>query len=343
MKKAPLVTIIITNWNGGELYKKSIDSLSKIDYPNWKLVVVDDASSDGSYNYPLPKNAKLIVNKKNVNFAPANNIGYKYASGKYILLLNNDTLVEKDFLTKMVARIERDPQIGVMQPKIKLMDDNRYLDNAGSFMTRIGFLHHWGFGKRDTKEYDREREIFSAKGACMLIRNEIIKKAGLFDDDYVSYFEETDFCWRALLMGYKILYYPETFIIHKVGFATKRLNVLQINFNSYKNRITTLIKNLGFVNLVAILPLHLSISAGIALAFLLRGRFTNSAMIVRAIGWNIANAGKISRKRKNTQKLRRVSDVAIFKKLMVPINWGAFLGDFKRIEKDIKQSQNQKR
>lgn len=339
MKKLPQVTIIVTNWNGGELYKRSIDSLSKIDYPNWKLVVVDDASTDGSFKYPLPKNAKLIVNKKNVNFAPANNIGYKFASGKYILLLNNDTLMEKDFLTKMVGRMEQDPRIGVMQPKIKLMDDVRYLDNAGSFMTRIGFLHHWGFGKRDTREYDKEREIFSAKGACMLIRNEIIKKAGLFDNDYVSYFEETDFCWRALLMGYKILYYPETFIIHKVGFATKRLNVLQINFNSYKNRITTLIKNLSLGNLLVILPLHLVISFGIASVFLLRGRFTNSAMILRAIWWNVTNIGNITKKRTKVQKLRQIPDSMIFEKLMVPINWGTFLGDFKRIEQDIKKSQ----
>ncbi|KKU10931.1 MAG: putative glycosyltransferase [Candidatus Woesebacteria bacterium GW2011_GWB1_45_5] len=343
MKKPPLVSVIITNWNGGELYKKCIKSLSEIDYPKWELVVVDDASTDDSFKTPLPKSSKLIINKKNVNFARANNIGYGYAKGKYILLLNNDTLVPRDFLTNMTERMEADSNIGVLQPKIRLMDSPGYLDNAGSFMTRIGFLHHWGFGRKDSEEFDKEKEIFSAKGACMLIRNEIIKKSGLFDEDYISYFEETDFCWRILLMGYKVLYYPGTEILHKVGFTTKRINVLQINYNSYKNRIATLIKNLGFFNLTFILPAHLVVSCGIAAAFALKGQFNNSFMIIRAIWWNIVNLQKTLSKRSKVQALRKVSDGEIFRSLMAPVDWKGFFGDFKRIEKDLRLSLNQKR
>src|SRR5258708_6011548 len=207
--KMKLVSVIIANWNGQAVLKDCLDSLLKIDYLSWELILVDNGSTDGSenllFNYPKEKlNYKLIKNTQNLGFAKANNQGAKIAKGKYLLLLNNDTKLTPDFLTKLVNRMENSSNIGVIQPKIKIMDDSRYLDNAGSFFTRIGFLQHWGFMKRDTAEFNIETEIFSAKGACMLIRSEVVKHVGLFDDSFFSYFEESDFCWRVWLSGYKV-------------------------------------------------------------------------------------------------------------------------------------------
>src|SRR3989344_5075483 len=141
MSSQPLVSIIIINWNGGEIFRKCLKSLISIDYPRWELIVVDNGSSDGSVTLPLKlkiRNEKLRVvkNKINLGFAEANNQGFKLAQGKYILLLNNDTKVEPDFLSKMVERIEQDDLVAVVQPKIFLMDKPGYLDNAGSYLTR---------------------------------------------------------------------------------------------------------------------------------------------------------------------------------------------------------------
>ncbi|MFC1625813.1 glycosyltransferase family 2 protein [Patescibacteria group bacterium] len=343
MKKYPFVSIIMANWNGGDVYRKCLKSLSKIMYPNWELVVVDNGSSDGTTSISLeaiykPKHSKLIKNKVNVGFAPANNQGYKISKGKYILLLNNDTLVDPNFLNVMVEKMEGDDGLGVLQPKIRVMDNPKLLDNAGSFLTRIGFLHHWGFMKKDSKEFDKEREVFTTKGACMLIRRKIIEKLGLFDSDFMSYFEESDFCWRVWLTGSRVIYYPKTHIFHKVGYTIKRLDVGNLNWHYYKNRICSLIKNLGKENLIIVLPAHVIVSFGISLAFLIKGQTKNSLIIWKAFWWNLVNIKKTLRKRRKVQKIRTVSDRFIFDNLSVAINWKAFFADFRRVEQDLKKS-----
>lgn len=342
MKRVPLVSIIIINWNGGRVFSDCLSSLAKISYPNWELVIVDNGSADGSQwlpqNFQPPiVNYQLIKNRENVGFARANNQGYEVARGRYILLLNNDTKVEPDFLTGLVDRMEEDSSIGVIQPKIYLMDKPGYLDNAGSFMTRIGFLQHWGFLRKDGKEFNKGREIFSAKGACMLIRREVIEKIGLFDEDFFSYFEESDFCWRVWLSNYKVVYHPLTHIYHKVGFTIRRLDVFNINYHYYKNRIYSLIKNLETKNLFLILLPHLTISLGIAVAFIIRLQPKNSFFVLGAINWNLSNLRKILIVRNKVQTLRKVSDGYLFSRLMRPISWMQYITDFKRVERDLKR------
>jgi GT2 family glycosyltransferase len=333
MNKPPLVSIIIVNWNGGKIFDDCLKSLNKIDYPNWELIIVDNGSRDGSEKYAQ------IKNKTNKGFAPANNQAIKKTNGKYILLLNNDTLLERNFLTKLVERMESDHTIGVIQPKIIMMDKRGYLDNAGSFFTKIGFLEHWGFGQKDGREFSKEAEIFSAKGACMLIQKNIINEIGLFDNDFFSYFEESDFCWRVWLSGWRVIFYPEAKIYHKVGFTVKRLDVSNINYHYYKNRICSLIKNLDTSNLLLIMPVHLTISIAIGLIFLFKGKFGNFALILRAIFWNMANLPNTLKKRKRVQSKRKIGDKEMFTKLSRPVNMSKFYKDFKRVEKDIDQKK----
>lgn len=330
-----LVSVIIVNWNGGEVMRQCIESLSKISYEKWELIVVDNGSSDESED--IASNFKLIKNKTNLGFARANNQGVKLAKGKYILLLNNDTKVEPDFLSKLVGRMKEDISIGVIQPKIFLMDKPGYLDNAGSFLTRIGFLDHWGFGEKDSKEFNEEREIFSAKGACMLIRRDVIDKVGLFDKDFFSYFEESDFCWRVWMNGWKVLFYPKARIYHKLGYTIRRLNVSELNYHYYKNRIYSLLKNLGSLNLLLILMPHIIISEALWFLFLLRGKFKYSLMVKKAILWNFWNLPKTLTKRKKIQTMRKLGDQELFKVILHPVNVGRFFNDFQRVEEDLRR------
>lgn len=336
----PLVSIIIANWNGGKVFEDCLKSLSKIDYHNWELIVIDNGSKDGSNK--LAKKSKLpakrivvIENNTNSGFVKANNQGYSVSKGKYVLLLNNDTKVKNTFLSHLVTKILSDSSVGILQPKIFLMDKRGYLDNAGSFLTRIGFWYHWGFLEKDSEEFAKDREIFSAKGACMLIKRSVIEKVGLFDDDFVQYFEETDFCWRVWLSGFRVLYYPKAVIYHKVGYTNRRQDVLNINYHYYKNRISSQIKNFSFVNIVLILLPHLVISAGLVFLFFARGKTKNSLMIIKAVAWNIVNLQESLKKRSIVQSSRVVSDKFLFKKLSVPVNWEKLIIDFKRVEEDI--------
>ena len=329
------MSIIIVNWNGGKILEDCIKSLLKIDYHNWELIIVDNGSTDGSEN--IAANFKLIKNSKNLGFVKANNQGLKKAKGKYILLLNNDTKVEKNFLSKLVKRVEQDPTIAVIQPKIYLMDKLGFLDNCGSFLTKIGFLHHWGFNEKERKEFGKEREIFSAKGACMLIRRQVVNKIGLFDKDFFSYFEESDFCWRVWLTGNKVLFYPGSIIYHKLGFTIRRLGAKELNYHYYKNRICSLLKNLESFNLLLILLPHLLISESLFLLFLIRGRFKYSFMVKKAILWNFWNLQKTLNKRRKIQTMRKINDKELFRTILHPINAGKFLGDFRRIKEDLRR------
>lgn len=340
--KKPLVSVIIVNWNGGKIFADCLKTLERLDYPNWELIVVDNGSTDKSQFLP-PKyklkisRYKLIQNKKNVGFAPANHQGYKVSKGKYILILNNDTKVPKDFLTKMVERMERDPSIGAMQPKLKLMDKPTHLDNAGTFLTKTGFLKHWGFMERDRREFEKEREIFSAKGACLLTKKEAIKAAGgLFDDDFVSYFEDSDFCHRVWLAGYRVIFYPETFIYHKVGYTSKRMSQIGINYNSLKNSVAAYFKNLGTTSLLTILLPHLFLITGLGFYYVFRFRFDKARMVFGALTWNIINLQKNIRKRKKIQRLRVVSDTEIFKHVLRKVDFLGLFSHFLKVEANFK-------
>lgn len=327
MAKFPAVSIVIANWNGGEVFEDCLASLNKLDYPNWELIVVDNGSSDGTEKYVTVKN------KENVGFAVANNQGVKRAKGEYILLLNNDTKVKPDFLTKLVERIEQDNTLGVIQPKILVMDKPTHLDSVGSFLTATGFLQHYGFLAKDGKKYNKEMVVFSAKGACLLIRKEVIAKVGLFDADYVSYMEETDFCWRVWLAGYKILYYPKVKILHKVGMTSKRLQQMEVNYHSFKNRIATLFKNLNTINLVLMGTFHLFLLGGLGFYYLLRLRFRGAAIIGKAVLWNIFHLPMLMEKRAKVQAMRKVKDKELFRIILKPYNIKSMFSHFVRSEK----------
>lgn len=343
MAKLPKVSIIIANWNGGEVFKNCLNSLSRITYPNWEAIVVDNGSSDGSGNLAkrvLRRNIRVLSvnNQTNLGFVKANNQGYLASTAKYLLLLNNDTKVTADFLNKLVGYAEKDSKIGVIQPKILMMDNPGLLDNTGSFFTRIGFLSHQGFMEKDSPKFGQTQEVFSAKGACLLIRKSLVDKIGLFDEDFFSYFEESDFCWRVWMAGAKVVFFPQAVIYHKVGFTIKRLDVLNINYHYYKNRISSLIKNLEMKNLIPILFAHLAISICIAGFFLLRGKIKNCWMILKAIIWNVVNLPSTLRKRSEVQRIRIIPDHQIFEKLIRPVDLRQFYQDFKRIEKDLARS-----
>lgn len=343
-RQKPKVSIVVTNYNGGRIFWNCLASVEKIDYPNFEVIVVDDGSTDGSYekaeNNKWKADFKFLKNKKNLGFAGANNEGYKNSVGDYILLLNNDTTVDKKLLSKLVDRLEIDLSIGVAQAKIYMMDNPKYLDNAGAFLTKTGFLSHWGFGKKDNVEYTKEREIFSAKGACMFIRRNVIQKLGLFDSDYVSYMEETDFCWRVWLSGWRIIFFPDTFIYHKLGFTfSNQLDPIVVNFNSFKNRILMLYKCLGTENLFFILVPHLLLVCGLGFYYLFTFQFNKAKMILNSLAWNAKHINRAIEKRKEVQKMRIRTDDEIFKVILHKTNLTHMLANFLRIENDMKNKK----
>jgi GT2 family glycosyltransferase len=329
--KSPLVSVIIVNWNGANVINDCLSLLIKQSYKPVEIIVVDNNSSDESRKIIKKyKRVTLIENKYNSGFAEGNNIGYKKAKGKYILLLNSDTIPANNFLEKLVNFLEKKPDVGIVQPKV--FYENKTINSLGAYLTTTGFLYYPCYGKYNSNNYNNPFTIFTAYGACMLIRREVIEKIGLFDKDYFMYFEETDFCMRAWLYGWKIMCIPNVSIVHKGGVSSKKFGLEKIYFHSFKNRICTYLKNLEFWSLLKIVPLHLLICEAISIIYILRGQVSYSLSVQKAIFWNIRYLSSTVKKRADISNFRGKHDKEYFSTVLKNPRLSYYLYLFKGLQ-----------
>lgn len=317
------VSVIIVNWNGLHWLQGCLPTLSKQTHTALEIIVVDNGSTDGSVSWVrkhYPK-AKVIVNAENLGFSHANNIGYKKATGSYVLFLNNDTKTTRTFIARLVQVLESDRAIGGAQSKILLMDKPDTHDSVGAFLTPTGFLYHYGFGKKNIPKYDAQIDLYTAKGACMIFKKSVLKKVEvdgwILDPDYFAYFEESDMCHRILLAGYRIVYVHDSVIYHKMGATSSSMNNDFIQYHSFKNRIRSYIKNLSLLSALFILPVHLLLCEAFSLASLAKGKFALAVAIQKSIFWNISHIGDSLRMRAYIQKtVRKIPDSQYFSRVM---------------------------
>lgn len=313
-----LISVIIVNWNGKKWLKKCLDSLASQSYKNFEVIFVDNASSDDSVefiktNYPW---VKIAQNDKNDGFAKGNNIGFKNAKGDYVVLLNNDTWVENNFLEEFIKAFREIKSLGCAQSKIVSMNEPGKLDSCGSFWTSSSFLYHYGYGKDSSLDiYNQSMPIFSAKGASMMIDRRVIEKIGLFDDDFWSYYEETDFCHRVWLAGYECWYYPKAICYHAQGGTSAIFDNSYIQFHNFKNKLLSFLKNFEAKSLVKLIPFFIFFNFALSVFWLLQGKFSHFLSIYKSIWWNLVHVKKTLEKRKAIQLMRVRRDKDIAKKV----------------------------
>jgi len=222
--KEPLVYIIILNWNGYKDTIECIQSLRKIKYKNYKVVIVDNGSTNKSVSILKTKfsDINLIANKNNLGFSGGCNVGIKYAMVKkaeYILFLNNDTLLHKYFLTELINVAEKDKNIGIVSPMIYYANDSNVIWHTGAIKknNRLYSFIDNGNKKIDRGQYKRDVSVDCVWGCCMLIKRNALKEVGYFNEDYFLYMEDVDLCIRVINKGYKIVFVPKAKIWHKVS------------------------------------------------------------------------------------------------------------------------------
>ncbi len=222
------VSIITLNWNCYEVTRDCLASLEKIDFPDHEVVLVDNGSTDGSADKLATEfpSVRLIRNQHNLGFAAGNNVGIRdvlACGADYVLLLNNDTIVAPDFLSKMVRVAEQQPLVGIVNPKILYYEPaNRIWYAGGSHKLGWSFAKQFGVNQIDTGKYDQPREVTFSTGCAMLMRSQVIREIGLLDEAFFFGFEDLDWCIRARKAGYKAYYEPAAVVWHHVGFVTKR-------------------------------------------------------------------------------------------------------------------------
>jgi len=228
----PRVFIIILNWNNWPDVSDCLESIKNNDYPNYQVVIVDNGSKDQPPTPPVgwPTEIKVIYNRENLGFAGGNNVGIKYAldhGADYVLLLNDDTIVGRSFLSKLVAAAESAPEIGLAGPKIyfyppagEASEEKNKIWSAGgelNWLRNKGTLRGWG--EDDGGQYDNPavQEMPHLTGCCLLAKTKAIEKIGLLSEDYFLYYEDTDWCLKAGKAGYRRVFVPEAEIWHKVS------------------------------------------------------------------------------------------------------------------------------
>jgi len=250
------LSIVIVNYNTKKITLDCIDSVYKNTKDiNYEIILVENSSDDPILLKDIKKDGKkinLIVSKENLGFAAGNNSGIKIAKGRYVLLLNSDTLVTSNVLAEMVSWMDENPKVGISSCALKNKDGS--LQGTGGYFPTLIRVFSWmtiqdfpfvdlfikpfhptkekSFSKNDGF-YTKERELDWVTGAFFLIRKEVIDQIGLIDEEYFMYTEETDFCFRARQKGWRVIYNPRWSIIHFGGASSKgsRFSVL----SEYKN------------------------------------------------------------------------------------------------------------
>lgn len=303
------ISIVIINWNGKKWLEKCLRSLSVQTYKDFEIIFVDNASEDDSLkfverNYP---NVVIIKSEKNLGFAGGNNLGFKYAKGEYILLLNNDTWVEKTFLNKMILFYESHAY-DIIAP-LELGYDKKSVKKE-YFLTIDIFGHPFLLEKKM-----KIQDPFYLSGVCLFFSKKLYKNSQGLDKDFFMYFEETDWFWRLNLMKKKIFQMTDVFVYHAGAGSTG----LGIKYKSFlwrnQNALQMLIKNYAWYNLLWTLPIYIiqNILEIIAFLIVLKPRIAWSYIE----GWwfNVRYLPRTLEKRRIVQRERLVGDSYILKKM----------------------------
>jgi len=259
-KKKIKASVVICHYNGGEDIIKALDSLKNQTYKKFETIVSDNGSTDGSLEVIKErfKRVKLLENGKNLGFAEGNNIGIEAAAGEIIFTINQDVILEPDFIEKIIKRFDgAEPEVAVLGGKI-LRIDGITIDSAGLELTKARRFRDRGGGKKDTGQYEKEEEVFGICAAAAAYRKEALERIAavtsgkVFDTRFYLLVEDVDLAWRLRHAGYRALYYPKAVCRHVRGGAGWKSKYKQ--YLSFRNRYYLLIKNEYLINLMISLP-----------------------------------------------------------------------------------------
>ena len=236
-------SVVIPNWNGRRFLAACLKSLQKQTYSDIEIVVVDNASDDGSQTLiseGFPQ-VQLITLPENRGFTGACNIGMQFASGDIIALLNNDTEVDVNWVKEILAGFCSDREVGMVASKMLLFDKRDHFHTAGDTFGIDGSAGNRGAWQQDIGQYDRVEYVFGACGGAAAYRKSMLDDIGLLDDDFFFLLEDIDLAWRAQLAGYKALYVPSALVYHHLSASGGGITA---SYYDGRNSIWVLVKNM---------------------------------------------------------------------------------------------------
>jgi GT2 family glycosyltransferase len=322
-KRQPPVSLIILNYNGQSFLKDCLASIKKLNYPDYEVILVDDASTDRSValvkkNFPW---VKVLVNQKNLGAPASFNRAARQARFNLLVKLDNDVIVDKNWLKEMVSAA-KNPKVGVVGSKI-LHYGSEEVQDIGSNIDHFGYQMNYytleGLPKKGTKT----KAVFYVSGCAMLLKKNLFEKAGQFDEKYFLYKDDLDLCWRIKLLGYQTVTAFESKIYHLSGVVAggkiilddqgKYHTTARKRYFGERNTLRTLLKNYSGLTLGWVLPVYFLMLGAEILFFGLIGQFKVSRAYLDSIGWNLKNLGETWQRRRQIQRTRTQSDEIIMR------------------------------
>lgn len=326
MTGMPLVSVVIPHFNGPEILNRCLTALQATSYPSVEILLVDNASHDGSALAAADRFAsgrlRLIRLPENRGFAGGCNAGVREARGRYVVLLNNDAVVSRGWLEPLVALAEQDEQVAAVQPKVRSLDRPTHFDYAaaaGGLIDVLGFPFARGrmfyTCEADHGQYDAVREVFWASGTCCLLRRDAWEKVGGLDESFFAHMEEIDLNWRLHLAGLRVLFCPEAVVHHNAGTTLPPEHPHKI-FLNHRNGLVMVLKNYAWPTLVWVMPARLGLELVAAVYFLFRGDLHQTRGILQAM-WTVGTRQRaaIRAGRRRAQAVRRVPDAQVMARM----------------------------
>ena len=237
------VSVVILNWNGGDYLIRCVRSVLETDYPKnlLEVIVVDNGSTDGSarsVKKACPQ-VKLIENKENLGFCVGNNIGIRSATGNLIILLNNDTVVDKGWIKEILKRTSS-PEVGIVGCRLYFLG-TKIIQTLGFRMKFLGYWESIGAGQMDYGQFDVVVDVDYVSGAALAIKREVIEKIGLLDPEFYAYAEDLDLCYRARKAGDRVVI-SNAIVYHHGSASWDRLPLKKAYLNN-RNRLFFIMKH----------------------------------------------------------------------------------------------------
>lgn len=308
-----MVSVIIVNFNGKRFLGPCLDSLEAQTYRDFEVLLVDNASSDGSVAYVEERYPKVRVfpQRSNTGFSAGNNIGIEHSRGDLTALLNNDTEVDPNWLAELVSAIGQDERIGSCASRILLYDDHTLADACGDYYTAEGAADKIGH-LQPADEYEQPREVFAACAGAAIYRSSMLKELGGFDEDFFIVHEDSDLSFRAQLMGYRCVYVPTAVVYHHLSATLGRSSDFSA-FHGQRNLEFVYIKNMPLPLLFKYLPGHVLLNMLLFSVYLRGGQ---GGTFVHAKLDALRLLPKMLMKRRVIQRRRRVSAAEIDRQLV---------------------------
>ena len=305
----PEISIVIVTWNGRAYLDACLNAVAAQQGVNSETILVDNASTDGTAAYVRAQFpwVRLVTLDENRGFAGGNNAGVREARGRYVALLNNDTVPDPGWLRALLGGIDAEAGFVLTASRIVYMHDPRVIDSAGDGLLRWGgaFKHRHG-APADTA--GESREVFGVCGAACLLPRSVFDDLGGFDEDFFASHEDVDLSYRARLLGYRCRYVADAVVRHHGSATLGRLSAFAV-FQGQRNLEWVYVKNTPGLMLIRTLPGHILYTAAAAVHF---GRMGMAATFLRAKAAALRGLPAMLRKRAAIQRTRRVGAAAIW-------------------------------